>query len=180
MNQTEAQRAYKRFDRRSKLISTALLAVGVLCLGFVLICERLDSLIGLLVSIAALAAWFVALCVIVTRLNKTRIHLHHQAYGADEDSVHTGLFGELKQEFEWNQFEGMTDAKVIFAEAHGNTIELELRRSSRTIHIAIDPVAALLVIEEESADPKEIELYLSDFADTSQLFISIRNIVEHP
>lgn len=100
MNQTEAQRAYKCFDRNSKLISTARLEAGVICLMRVLVCERQDSLIGLLSTVAALAAWFVALCVIVTRLNKTRLHLHHQACGTDEDTVHTGLFVELLEEFE--------------------------------------------------------------------------------
>lgn len=180
MNQTEAQKAYKRFDRKSKLISVALLATGVICLVLVLICERLDSLIGLLISVATPAVWFVALCVIVTRLNRTRLRLYHQAYGPDEHTVHTGLFRELMEEFEWNRFEGMTDARVIFAEAHKSTIELELRHRRRTCHIVIDPGAVFMVMEEESAAPVETELPLADFTEIEQIFTAIRAFVERP
>lgn len=180
MDQTEAQMAYKHFDRKSKLISAALVAAGVICLLFFLICERLDSLVGLLVSIAALAIWLIALCVIATRLNETRLRLYQQAYGPDEHTTHTGLFRDLLEEFERNRFESMTDAKVLFSEAHGSTIELELCRSTRTCHIVIDPGAVFMVIEEESAAPIEIELPLADFTDTGEVFTAIHSFVERP
>ena len=173
MDQTEA---LKRFERKSKRITAALLATGILCLASVLIFERRDSLIGLLISLAALVIWFVALCVIATRINDTRLRLER----ACASEKPTGLFRELMEEFEWNQFEGLTDGKVIFAEVRANTIELELCRKKRTIHIVIDPGAVLVVIDEESAAPKEIELYLSDYTDVSQLFTAIRATIEQP
>lgn len=180
MDQTDAQKAYKRFDRKCKLISTALLCAGAICLTFILIFQQLNDLTPLLISIAALVIWFIALCVIVARLDRTRLILYHRAYGPDEASDHTGLFRELMEEFEWNQFEGLTDAKVLFAEAHSSSIELELCRRKRTYHIVIDPGAVFMVMDEESADSIEMEHPLSDLHDVGEVFTAIRTFVERP
>lgn len=178
MNQTEARKAYKHFDRRSKLISTALLVAGIICLAFFQFFLFLDSLIPTLIAITALVIWFIALCVIVTRLNRTRQILYHQAFGDVGATEHTGLFKELMEEFERNNFDGLTDAEVIFAEAHSNSIELELHRRRRTYHVVIDPGAVFLVAEEESANPREYEFPMANFHDIGQIFHSIRNVVE--
>lgn len=178
MNQ--AQKAYERFDRRSKLIAAALGAAGLICLTLTLVFEHLDDLIPMLLSFAGLVIWFIAFIIVVAKLNEIRRILYHRAYGRDEQPVHTGVFKELMEEFERNRFEGLTDGKVIFAEAHSNSIELELRRKRRAFHIVIDPGAVFIVVEEESAKPQEYEFPLSDFDNISEIFTAIRGVVQHP
>ena len=178
--QTDAQINYKKFDKASKIITTLILLVGLAALTSLLISMIYigDNLIPVLVSVAALAVWFVVLCAVASKLNSKRLILYEAAYGKEKDIVRTGLFGEIWEEFEWNQFEGLTDGKIVFAETHNNTIELEIIRHKHEFNITIDSEAVYMVMDDETDNPVEKEMPLSKIIDVGQVFTIIREFVE--
>ena len=178
--QTDAQINYKKFDKASKIIITRILLVGLAALTSFLISMKYieDNLIPVLASVAALAVWFVVLCAVASKLNSKRLILYDAAYGKEKDIVRTGLFGEIWEEFEWNQFEGLTDGKIVFAETHNNTIELEIIRHKHEFNITIDSEAVYMFMDDETDTPVEKEMPLSKIIDVGQVFTIIREFVE--
>ena len=104
--------------------------------------------------------------------------MYEAAYGKEKDIVRTGLFGEIWEEFEWNQFEGLADGKIVFAETHNNTIELEIIRHKHEFNITIDSEAVYMVMDDETDNPVEKEMPLSKIIDVGQVFAIIREFVE--
>ena len=104
--------------------------------------------------------------------------LYVAAYGNDTDIIRNGLFGELWQEFEWNQYEGLTDGKVIFAQTHNNTIDLQIIRHKHEFSVEITSNSLYLICDEETDAPIEKEISLSDFNDVGAVFLAIREFIE--
>ena len=104
--------------------------------------------------------------------------LYAEAYGASVEVTHNGLFGELWEEFEYNQFEGLTDGKVTHAATGSESIELNILRKKREYIIEIDSQTLYLIVDEETDTPIEKEIPLSDFADMGEVFTTIRKFVE--
>jgi len=178
--QTDAQINYKKFDKASKIIITLILLVGLAALTSFLISMIYieDNLIPVLASVGALAVWFVVLCAVASKLNSKRLILYEAAYGKEKDIVRTGLFGEIWEEFEWNQFEGLTEGKIVFAETHCNTIELEIIRHKHEFNITIDSEAVYMVMDDETDNPVEKEMPLYKITDVGQVFTIIREFIE--
>ncbi|MGN0334622.1 MAG: hypothetical protein ACI4DV_03005 [Lachnospiraceae bacterium] len=178
--QINAQQIYKKFNNKSKIITMFILVVGFLALtGFLISIKCIkNNLIPVLISVGVLVLWFVVLCTIASRLNSKRIILYEAAYGKDNDFICSGLFGEIWEEFEWNQFEGLTDGKVVFAEAHNNTIEIEIIRHKHEFNIEIDKDGVYMVMDEETDIPVEKEIPLVEMNEVGQVFTAIREFVE--
>lgn len=178
--QTDAQINYKKFNKTSKIIATLILLVGLAALTSFLIAMIYieDNQIPVLASVGALAVWVVVLCAVASKLNSKRLILYEVAYGEEKDIVRTGLFGEIWEEFEWNQFEGLTEGKIVFAETHNNTIELEIIRHKHEFNITIDSEAVYMVMDDETDNPVEKEMPLSKITDVGQVFTIIREFVE--
>ena len=178
--QTDAQIKYKKFNKTSKLITTFILLVGLVALSnFIISITYIDNnLVPVLLSVGVLALWFIVFCTVASKLNSKRLVLYEAAYGKEKDVVHTGLFGEIWEEFEWNQFEGLTDGKVVFAETHNNTIELEIIRHKHEFNITIDKDAIYMVMDDETDAPVEKEIPLSDMTEIGQVFTVIWEFVE--
>ena len=104
--------------------------------------------------------------------------LYIAAYGNDKDIIRNGLFGELWQEFEWNQYEGLTDGKVVFAQTHNNTIDLQIIRHKHEFSVEITSDGLYLICDEETDAPIEKEIPLSDFKDAGEVFLAIREFIE--
>ena len=104
--------------------------------------------------------------------------MYEAAYGKEKDIVRTGLFGEIWEEFEWNQFEGLTDGKIVFAETHNNAIELEIIRHKHEFNIVIDNDVVYMVMDDETDTPIEKEIPLSKLSEIGQVFTAIREFVE--
>ena len=117
----------------------------------------------------------IAICRYLVRKGE---QLYVAAYGNDTDVVYDGLFGEIWEEFEWNQVEGLTDGKIVFAETHNNTIELEIIRHKHEFNITIDSEAVYMVMDDETDNPVEKEMPLSKIIDVGQVFTIIREFVE--
>ena len=180
VRQTAQQQKYRAFDRKSKMISTLILAVGLIVLigVFIWFGYAEESITPFLISLGFLAVWFVVLCIIVSRLNSQRIKLCEAAYGKEEDPVCSGLFGELWEEYEWNQFEGLIDGRITFSEAHNGIIELEITRHKHDFHITVDQDAVYMVMDEETDTPLEKVIPLSELMELGQVFSDIQGFVE--
>lgn len=105
--------------------------------------------------------------------------LYAAAYGASVEVAHDGLFGELWEEFDYNQFEGLTDGKVTYAVAGSESIELNIMRRKREYIIEIDSMALYMIVDEETDSPVEKEIPLSEFTDIGEVFVAIREFVEN-
>lgn len=177
---TQAQREYRRFDvRRGIIIKTLVVFLVAILVCFVTAFRNVDKNPALLLFCLGILIVYTVITIFVC-LHLARKHgqLYVAAYGNDTDVIRNGLFGELWQEFEWNQYEGLTDGKVIFAETHNNTIDLQIMRKKHEFNICIDCEAVYMICDEETDTPIEKELPLSDFKDVGEVFLAIREFIE--
>lgn len=176
--QTEAQIEYKKFNKTSTIVTVCLLIGGIASASFIISAMVNDNLILVLVSVGVLLLWFAAMCAVVGGLNSKRLVLFEAAYGNEMELIHTGLFGEIWEEFERNQFEGLIDGKVIFAETYNNTIEMSIVRHKHEFNITIDKEAVYMVMDDETDTPVEKEIPLSEMTGVGQVFTVFREFVE--
>ena len=177
---TPAQKAYRRFDKRRGLIVITLvvfLVTALICFGgsFSIVDED-PSLFLLFFGILIVVTVITVL--ICRHLARKHERLYAAAYGNDSEVIHTGLFGELWEEFEWDQYEGLTDGKVVFAQTHNNTIELQIIRGKHEFSVVIDSKGLSLICDEETDAPIEKEMPLSDFKNVGEVFLTIRAFIE--
>lgn len=179
-NLTDAQKAYRRFDKARIIICYVLMAFFLVALIFFLIGMRNleTNAVLFLIASSLLILWVIIVCIVAPKLNAKGLTLYEAAYGKDDEAIRTGLFDEIWKEFEWNRFEGMTAGKVVFAEAHNNTIEMEIRNRHNEFDITIDKDAIYMVMDDETDAPVEKEVSLSDVQNIQQFYIIVREFVE--
>ena len=177
---TPAQKEYRRFDKRRGYIVITLvvfLVAVLICFGGSLSIVDENPIPFLL--FAGILIVFTTITIFICRyLARKGERLYVAACGNDKDIVRNGLFGELWQEFEWNQFEGLTDGKVVFAETHNNIIDLQILRKEHEFDICIDCEAIYMICDEETDAPIEKEIALSNFKDVGEVFLTIREFIE--
>jgi hypothetical protein len=177
---TPAQKEYRRYDTRRGIIIKTLIVflVAILVCFVTAFCNVDEDPAPLLFCLGILIVYTVITIFVCLHLARKHGQLYVAAYGNDTDVIHNGLFGELWQEFEWNQFEGLTDGKVVFAETHNNTIDLQILRKEHEFDICIDCEAIYMICDEETDAPIEKEIPLSDFKDVGEVFFAIREFIE--
>lgn len=177
---TPAQKEYRRFDvRRGIIIKTLVVFLVAILVCFVTAFRNVDkNPAPLLFCLGILIVYTVITIFVCLHLARKHGQLYVAAYGNDTDIIHNGLFGELWQEFEWNQYEGLTDGKVVFAQTHNNTIDLQIIRHKHEFNICIDCEAVYMICDEETDAPIEKELPLSVFKDVVEVFLAIREFIE--
>ncbi len=177
---TPAQKEYRRFDTRRGIIIKTLIVFLVAILVCLIAAFRNVNKdpAPLLFCIGILIVYTIISIFVCLYLARKHGQLYVAAYGNDTDIIHNGLFGELWQEFEWNQFEGLTDGKVVFAETHNNTIDLQILRKKHEFDICIDCEAIYMICDEETDAPIEKEIPLSDLMDVGEVFLAIREFIE--
>ena len=177
---TPAQKEYRRFDaRREVIIKTLIVFLVAILICFIAAFRVVDeNPTPLLLFVCMLIVYTIITILICRHLAHKHGQMYVAAYGNDTDIIRNGLFGELWQEFEWNQYEGLTDGKVIFAETHNNTIDLQIIRKKHEFSICIDCKAVYMICDEETDTPIEEELPLSDFKDVGEVFLAIREFIE--
>ena len=177
---TPAQEEYRRFDTRRGyivIIMVVFLVATLICFGGSLSVADEDP--KLLLLFAGILILLTIITIFICRyLARKGEQLYVAAYGNDTDIIRNGLFGELWQEFEWNQYEGLTNGKVVFAETHNNTIEMEIIRKKHEFNICIDCEVVYMICDEETDAPIEKEISLSDFNDVGEVFLAIRGFIE--
>lgn len=177
---TPAQKEYRRFDKRrgNIVITLVVFLVAVLiCVGGSLSIVD-ENPIPFLLFTGILIVFSIITIFICRYLSRKGEQMYVAAHGNDTDIIRNGLFGELWQEFEWNQFEGLTGGKVVFAETYNNTIDLQIIRKKHEFSICIDCEAIYMICDEETDKPIEAETALSNFKDVGEVFFAIREFIE--
>ena len=177
---TPAQKEYRRFDKyRGYIVITMviILVATLICFGssFSIVDENPKPLLLFTCILIVLTILTIFICRYLARKGE---RLYVAAYGNNTDVIRNGLFGELWQEFEWNSYEGLTDGKVIFAETHNNTIDMQIIRKKHEFSICIDCEAVYMICDEETDAPIEKEIALSNFKDVGEVFLTIREFIE--
>lgn len=177
---TPAQKEYRQFDKHRGYIVITLvvfLVAALICFGgsLSIVDENPRPLLLFTGILVVLTLIIIFICRYLVRKGE---RLYIAAYGNDTDVIRTGLFGEIWQEFEWNQYEGLTDGKVVFAETHNNTIDMQIIRKKHEFSICIDCEAVYMICDEETDAPIEKEIPLSNFKDVGEVFFAIREFIE--
>ena len=177
---TQAERDYRRYCKlRDKLIKE--LGGGLLWIlvGFVWGFQLKDETAVPLMVIGGIFVLYVIFAAVVgRRVKRTGDALRVAAYGEETEVDHEGLFGELWDEFEWNQYEGLIDGKLVFAETHNDTIDLQVIRKKHEYLITITNENLSMICDEETDHPIEREIPLSAFKDADEVFSEIRAFTE--
>ena len=177
---TPAQKEYRRFDKRRGYIVITLvvfLVAALICFGgsLSIVDENPKPLLLFTGILVVLTLIIIFICRYLVRKGE---RLYIAAYGNDTDVIRTGLFGEIWQEFEWNQYEGLTDGKVIFAETHNNTIDLQIISNQHEFCIEVNCESIYMICDEETDTPIEKEVPLSELKDVEDFFLTVRDFIE--
>lgn len=177
---TPAQKEYRRFDtRRGIIIKTLIVFLVAILVCFIAAFQNVDKdPAPLLFCLGILIVYTVITIFVCLHLARKHGQLYVAAYGNDTDIIRNGLFGGLWQEFEWNQYEGLTDGKVVFAQTHNNTIDLQIIRHKHEFSVEITSDSLYLIGDEETDSPIEKELPLSGFENVGDVFTAIRTFIE--
>lgn len=177
---TPAQKEYRQFDKhRGIIIKTLIVFLVSILICFIATFRNVDKdPVPLLFCLGILIVYTIITIFVCLYLARKHGQLYVAAYGNDTDIIRNGLFGELWQEFEWNQYEGLTDGKVVFAETHNNTIDMQIIRRKHEFNICIDCEAIYMICDEESDAPVEKEVSLSELKDVGDFFLTVRDFIE--
>lgn len=177
---TQAQKEYRRFDvRRGIIIKTLIVFLVAILVCFIAAFSNVDKdPAPLLFCLGILIVYTIITIYVCLHLARKHGQSYVAAYGNDTDITRNGLFGELWQEFEWNQYEGLTDGKVVFALTHNNTIDLQIIRHRHEFIVEITCDSLYLICDEETDTPIEKEWPLSSFGNVEDIFTAIRAFIE--
>lgn len=177
---TPAQKEYRRFDtRRGIIIKTLIVFLVAILVCFIAAFRVVDTdPAPFLFCLAILIVYTVITILVCLYLARKHGQLYVAAYGNDTDIIRNGLFGEIWQEFEWNQYEGLTDGKVVFAETHNNTIDLQIIRNKHEFCIEVNCESLCMICDEETNASIEKEVPLSELKDVEEFFIVVRDFIE--
>ena len=178
---TQEQETYLCFDRKRQTANRIILIFFVILLICVTVSWNLTNISYLPALILSGVLLICSVCAFLYMKNAMKKHkiLYAAAHSVSAEVAHEGLFGELWEEFEYNQFEGLTDGKVTFAAAGSESIELTILRKKREYIIEIDSQSLYMIVDEETDTPVEKEVPLSEFADMGEVFSAIREFVEN-
>ncbi len=176
---TPAQKEYRRFEakrQRTVMVLVVLLVAILLCVaaGFKIVNQ---NAVLLLLALGVLGVYILVVMSICQYLARKQRQLRTAAFGSCEDMPRTGLFAELWDEFEDKQFEGWFEGKIQFAQSHNNCIDLILVRNRHEFAVFVDADTVSVIIDEETEEPVEMEMPLSDFRDLGHLISAIQDII---
>lgn len=108
--------------------------------------------------------------------------LYAEAYGEAAEYARTGIFAEIWDEYEFNQFEGIVDVrtKCKYISDYKNTIEIDLVRRRHEFNIQIDETCVYFLADDETDSPIEQTVPLSDLKSLGDFYDYVRKFVlEH-
>jgi len=176
-----AQERYQAFDRRRKI------TLSILLIGFAAL---LANLLRLLYSsddgksiLAALAIFLIytgvdiTVCSRVANMDrKLRQELYEESHPINRDTV----FGRFYTEFETfsGQNQWLGDAKVIEEEVCYGYVDLVIERNDHEFLINVDKDGLYMIADEETNEPIEKGIPISEFTDYVQIFEAIKAFIE--
>lgn len=180
MHMTKEQMEYQRFDKRSKILLYALLSLMlVIVIWFGVSMYYADengipALIATVVLIAYTALFIVACAKISNKRNK----LYQLAYGKEFTIIRTGVFKDIWEEFERNNFAWVYDGKTVNVESWGDYVALYITRNKKNYIIEIDNKELCLNCESNPGGYTEKSILLQAFDDVEGVFSAIREFIE--
>ncbi len=121
---------------------------------------------------------------IVKTLNKKSTALKEEAYGKQAEFSRTGLFKEIWDAYEDNQFEGFFEippgihkTKILYIDDYNNTIDVSLMYRKHEFDIEFSETSIDMIADDETNDPKEKTILLEDLHDIGDVFIEICSFI---
>ena len=177
---TKEQKEYNDFDKRSKILLYTLFSfvpVIVIWLVASMFCADENGIPALIATIV-LFAYTALFIVISVKLSNKRNRLHLLAYSKDEKNVRTGLFKDLWNEFEQNNFTWEYDGKTFYVEPYADSILFYFKRNKQYYTIEIDAKELYLNCESNSDGCREKYIPLQAFDNVDDVFSAIREFIE--
>lgn len=176
-----AQERYQAFDRRRKI------TLSILLIGFAAL---LANLLRLLYSsddgksiLTALAIFLIYTGVDITvcsRVANMDRKLRQELYEASHPIYRDTVFGRFYTEFETypGQNHWLGDAKVVEEEVCYGYVDLVIERNDHEFLINVDKDGLYMIADEETNEPVEKGIPISEFTDHGQIFEAIKAFVE--
>ena len=176
-----AQERYQAFDRRRKI------TLSILLIGFAAL---LANLLRLLYSsddgksiLTALAIFLIYTGVDITvcsRVANMDRKLRQELYEASHPINRDTVFGRFYTEFETylGQNHWLGDAKVVEEEVCYGYVDLVIERNDHEFLINVDKDGLYMIADEETNEPIEKGISISEFTDYVQIFEAIKAFVE--
>ena len=176
-----AQERYQAFDRRRKI------TLSILLIGFAAL---LANLLRLLYSsddgksiLTALAIFLIYTGVDITvcsRVANMDRKLRQELYEASHPINRDTVFGRFYTEFETylGQNHWLGDAKVVEEEVCYGYVDLVIERNGHEFLINVDKDGLYMIADEETNEPIEKGISISEFTDYVQIFEAIKAFVE--
>ena len=176
-----AQERYQAFDRRRKI------TLSILLIGFAAL---LANLLRLLYSsddgksiLTALAIFLIYTGVDITvcsRVANMDRKLRQELYEASHPINRDTVFGRFYTEFETylGQNHWLGDAKVVEEEVCYGYVDLVIERNDHEFLINVDKDGLYMIADEETNEPIEKGIPISEFTDQVQIIEAIKAFVE--
>lgn len=178
---TDALKPYEAFDRRMKLLAALMLFTG-----FILIIYLFYTFFftddGIQQFFASLWAFIYILGIAVTSKGsaKRAKTLRSAACGNAPDVDRDTVFGRFYTEFETftGQNQWLSDAKVAEEEVCCGYVDLVIERNDHEFLINVDKDGLYMIADEETNEPVEKGIPISEFTDHGQIFEAIKAFVK--
>ena len=184
-NRKKAERAdalkrYKTFERRIKLLTALMLFTCFILLAYLFYTLFFtdDGIQQIFASLWAFV-YIVGIAVsggIAKRDKKLRSAACGNATDVDRDTV----FGRFYTEFETfpGQNQWLGDAKMVEEEVCYGYVDLVIERNDHQFLINVDKDGLYMIADEETNEPVEKGIPISEFTDHGQIFEAIKAFVE--
>ncbi len=156
----EAAAVYKEFDRKRQRTIRRVSISFLIILTCVLISLTFvtSSYIPLVISAVSLFAYGVAARIRCRKLDSTHKSLYAAAYGEQTESVRTGIFKDIWEEYQDNRFERLLEIESLeieFEVAYDNTIEVEAKRHHHKWFVLVDEQNLHCSVDRETEEAME-------------------------
>lgn len=155
---TTEQERYQRFDKRSRVLIYAMFSLLPILIVLFFICMHHadENGIPLLVIIVVLIVYTVCFIGVTSKIVNRRYRLHFLAYGNADLPERTGLFKDIWEEFERNDFKWEYDGKSHYAEPNKDSIVLSIKRKKKYFTVDIDANELYMAAEQPGAEDSKV------------------------
>lgn len=177
---TENEKLYKSFDKkRQRVIRGLSVTLLVLLTCFVVFLLVITStIIPLVITVVLIVLYIISARFICKDFYRKHQLLYTNAYGEQKEYVRTGIFKELWDEYDDNRFEALVEkGNIIFEETYNNCIEIIIKKNKHEFIITIDEEEIAFIVDEETDDPIEEAVPLSEIADINAFLVTVSSII---
>jgi hypothetical protein len=184
MENVRRYRAYYEKVSVSSKITTCILCVLICCV--IIAIKIYDVLPWLFWLCVFLLLLFIALMIIIGKIQSKKLFvLKEEAFGIHGEYERTGLFKEIWDEYEYNQFEGMFEFshyyknknKITYIDDYNNIIHIVLKRKRHEFDIQFYESGIVITAGEGGNCSKQKVIGYDDLPDVGEAFYQIRQYI---